>query len=288
MNHISNHTGKVILIGAGPGDPELLTIKELRWLQRADVVIADRLVSPEILTAYARETAVIIPVGKQSGKDASTAQSTINDLLVRHASQGKLVVRLKGGDISIFSNVLDELQTLVDHSIPYELVPGVTAALGAAAYAGIPLTARGYSTAVRLLTSYRQDLLDEAYWTELARTEDSLVFYMSSEPLDQLIAQLLRYGIAEDSWVAVIEQATTPQQRVSAFPVHLYPAAASGSVYASPSLIIIGKVVALQSVFQWLPSAGNGELYFPPVQPPVISKETAPGLSVTPKKKVVC
>jgi uroporphyrin-III C-methyltransferase len=288
MNHIANHTGKVILIGAGPGDPELLTIKALRWLQRADVVIADRLVSPEILTAYTRETAVIIPVGKQSRRDASTPQSTINDLLVRYASQGKLVVRLKGGDISIFSNVLDELQTLVEHSIPYELVPGVTAALGAAAYAGIPLTARGYSTAVRLLTSYRQDLLDEAYWMELARTEDTLVFYMSSDPLDQLISQLLRYGIGEDSWVAVIEQATTPQQRVSAFPVHLYPAAASGSAYASPSLIIIGKVVALQSVFQWLPSAGNGELYFPPVQPPVIPKETAPGLSIIPKKKVVC
>jgi uroporphyrin-III C-methyltransferase/precorrin-2 dehydrogenase/sirohydrochlorin ferrochelatase/uroporphyrin-III C-methyltransferase len=243
------------------------------------VVIADRLVSPDILTAYTRESAEIIPVGKQSRSGGSTAQSAINNLLVRHASQGKLVVRLKGGDISIFSNVLDELQTLVEHSIPYELVPGITAALGAAAYAGIPLTARGYATAVRLLTSYRQDLLDEAYWADLARTEDTLVFYMSSEPLDQLISQLLRYGIGEDSWVAVIEQATTPQQRVSAFPVHLYPAAAGGSVYASPSLIVIGKVVALQSIFQWLPSAGNGELYFPPVQPPVIP---------TPKKKVAC
>jgi uroporphyrin-III C-methyltransferase/precorrin-2 dehydrogenase/sirohydrochlorin ferrochelatase/uroporphyrin-III C-methyltransferase len=113
----------------------------------------------------------------------------------------------------------------------------------------------------------------------LARTEDTLVFYMSSEPLDQLISQLLRYGVGEDSWVAVIEQATTPQQRVSAFPVHLYPAAAGGSIYASPCLIIIGKVVALQSVFQWLPSAGNDELYFPPVQPPAIP---------TPKKKVTC
>jgi uroporphyrin-III C-methyltransferase/precorrin-2 dehydrogenase/sirohydrochlorin ferrochelatase/uroporphyrin-III C-methyltransferase len=288
MSQPSNHTGKVILIGAGPGDPELLTIKALRWLQRADVIITDRLVSPDILTAYTRESALIIPVGKQGHSGSGTAQSTINDLLVRHALQGKLVIRLKGGDISIFSNVLDELQTLVEHSIPYELVPGVTAALGAAAYAGIPLTARGYASAVRLLTSYRQDLLDEAYWTELAGTEDTLVFYMSSEPLDQLISQLLKYGVREDSWVAVIEQATTPQQRVTTFPVHLYPAAAGGNGYASPCLIIIGKVVALQSVFQWLPSAGNGELYFPPVQPPAIPKETAPELSIIPKKKVVC
>ena len=279
MSQPSNHTGKVILIGAGPGDPELLTIKALRWLQRADVVIADRLVSPDILTAYTRESALIIPVGKQSRSGSSTAQSTINDLLVGHALQGKLVVRLKGGDISIFSNVLDELQTLVEHSIPYELVPGVTAALGAASYAGIPLTARGYATAVRFLTSYRQDLLDEAYWMELARTEDTLVFYMSSEPLDQLISQLLRYGIGEDSWVAVIEQATTPQQRVTTFPVHLYPAAAGGSAYASPCLIIIGKVVVLQSVFQWLPSAGSGELYFPPIQLPSVQ---------TSKKQVAC
>jgi uroporphyrin-III C-methyltransferase len=259
--------GKVIFIGAGPGDPELLTIRALRWLQRADVVIADRLVSPDILTEYTTPSALIIPVGKQCRSDASTPQSAINDLLVEHAGKGRLVIRLKGGDISIFSNILEELQTLVDNDIPYELVPGVTAALGAAAYAGIPLTARGFSTAVRLLTSYRQDLLDEGYWKELARTEDTLVFYMSSEPIDQLITNLLQHGIGEDRWVAVIEQATTPRQQVYSYPVYDYLAAAEGNTYRSPSLIIIGRVAALSPVFQWLPSGQQDTaLYFPPVR----------------------
>jgi uroporphyrin-III C-methyltransferase len=281
MKEKIHHTGKVILVGAGPGDPELLTLKALRWLQRADVVIADRLVSREILAEFTREEALIIPVGKQCRSGASTAQSVINGLLVEHAMQGRLVVRLKGGDISIFSNVLDELQTLVEHAIPYELVPGVTAALGAAAYAGIPLTARGYSTAVRLLTYYRQDLLNEAYGKELALTEDTLVFYMSSEPVDQLVATLLRHGIAADRWVAVIEQATTPQQRVSGYPIHQYLPVASGRSYSSPSLIVIGKVAALQSVYQWIPEPQdeNTELYFPPVQ----QREEQPI-----KKKLVC
>ncbi|WP_431215766.1 uroporphyrinogen-III C-methyltransferase [Puia sp. P3] len=136
--HSVKHIGKVFLVGAGPGDPELLTLKALRHLQQADVVITDRLVSPVILSEYVRPETLIIPVGKQCSSDASTPQSTINSLLVEHALLGRRVVRLKGGDVSIFSNVLDELQTLVSNGIPYELVPGVTAALGAAAYAGIP------------------------------------------------------------------------------------------------------------------------------------------------------
>jgi len=281
-SHLSDHTGKVILVGAGPGDPELLTLKALRWLQQADVVIADRLVSPEIITAYTRGDALIIPVGKQCRSGASTSQSIINNLLVEHASQGRLVVRLKGGDISIFSNILDELQTLVENAIPYELVPGVTAALGAAAYAGIPLTARGYSTAVRFLTAYREDLLNESYWKELAHTNDTLVFYMSSEPLDQLVAQLLRHGIAEDRWVAVIEQATTPLQRTCSYPIHDYLQAAAGNEYLSPSLVIIGRVAALQSAYQCLPESRQRELYFPAVEAGERQKDSPI------KKKLVC
>src|ERR1700761_5485042 len=214
------HIGKVILAGAGPGDPELLTLKTLRYLQKADVVIVDRLVSPEILAEYVRPDALVIPVGKQHNSDASTPQSDINQLLVTHALEGALVVRLKGGDVSIFSNVLDELETLPRHGIPYELVPGVTAALGAAAYAGIPLTARGYSTSVRLLTWYKQDILDEDYWKELARTEDTLVFYMSASPLKELVEKLIHQGMGKDKWLAVIEQATTPLQNVMSCPIH--------------------------------------------------------------------
>jgi uroporphyrin-III C-methyltransferase len=266
MNIDTIHIGKVILAGAGPGDPELLTLKTLRWLRQADVVVVDRLVSPDILREYTRPDALIIPVGKQYDSQASTPQSTINQLLVTHALEGSLVVRLKGGDVSIFSNVLDELETLTHHSIPYELVPGVTAALGAAAYAGIPLTARGYSTAVRFLTGYQPGTGDETYWRELARTTDTLVFYMSSAPLDGLIQRLVEQGIAEDRWVAVIEQATTPLQRVSSYPVHQYLPAAAGSRYASPALIIIGRVASLHSSFQWLANSRSRELYFPPIQ----------------------
>lgn len=264
MNKNPIHIGKVILAGAGPGDPELLTLKALRWLQQADVVVVDRLVSPEIVIGYTRADALIIPVGKQCDRQGSTPQAEISELLVSHALEGRLVVRLKGGDVSIFSNVLDELEALTHHGIPYEIVPGITAALGAAAYAGIPLTARGYSTAVRFVTGCRSG--DAAWWRDLARTEDTLVFYMSSTPLDELIAGLVAEDIPADRWVAVIEQATTPLQRVHSWPVHEYLPSAGGSTYASPALVIIGRVAALHSSFQWLANSRSGELYFPPIQ----------------------
>jgi uroporphyrin-III C-methyltransferase len=257
--------GKVILAGAGPGDPELLTIKALRWLQKADVVIVDRLVSRELLQEFTREDVLIVPVGKKCNDQASTPQSVINDLLVQYAQQGKLVVRLKGGDVSVFSNVLDELQTLVAHEIDYELVPGITAALGAAAYGGIPLTARGYSTAVRLLTYYNHDLLNESYLQDLAHTDDTLVFYMSSGSVDQLVEKLLQYGIADDKSIAVIEQATTPNQQVSSYPVREYLARAAGVSYASPTLIVVGKVAALHASFGWVPNNASQEEYFTPL-----------------------
>lgn len=254
-----------IIAGAGPGDPELLTLKALRWLQKADVVIVDRLVSREALQEYTREDVLIVPVGKKCNDEASTPQSVINDLLVEYAQQDKLVVRLKGGDVSVFSNVLDELQTLISHDIEYELVPGVTAALGAAAYAGIPLTARGYSTAVRMLTWYKQDLLNESYILDLARTNDTLVFYMSSGGVDQLVEKLLQNEIDADKWIAVIEQATTPNQTVTLYPIHEYLANAAGSSYASPTLIIVGKVAALHASFGWVPNSDNKEQYFTPL-----------------------
>jgi uroporphyrin-III C-methyltransferase len=276
MNQLTNHItpGKVIFIGAGPGDPELLTVKALRWLQRADVIIADRLVSPEILSHYTNTSATIIHAGKQGGSDASTPQPAINELLVEHAAAGHLVIRLKGGDISIFSNILDELRTLAANGIQYELVPGITAALGAASYAGIPLTARGYSTAVRFLTAYRHDLLDDRYWNDLAQTTDTLVFYMSSAPVDELVNRLLAANIPEDRWITIVEQATTPNQQITNYPIHEFFAAAAGRSWQSPSLIIIGKVGALQPDFAWLPDTRSASLYFPPIEP-LISKKTS-------------
>src|SRR5215204_3993853 len=206
--------GKVVIMGAGPGDPELLTVKAFRILQTADVVLSDRLVSPEILSDYVSPNAEIVYVGKQCRRGASTPQQTINELMVIYASEGKLVVRLKGGDVSIFSNVLDELQTLVQHKIPYEIVPGVTAALGAAAYSGIPLTARNYASGVRFLTVYETETISTAYWKELAATEDTLVFYMSAGNMEKLVNKLVTHHIAKEKQLAVIEQATTPFQKV--------------------------------------------------------------------------
>jgi uroporphyrin-III C-methyltransferase len=258
--------GKVILIGAGPGDPELLTVKAARWLQQANVVLVDRLVSPQIIKEYVSADAEVVPVGKQCRRGASTPQDTINKLMVKHAEQGKLVVRLKGGDVSIFSNVLDELQALADHAIPYEIVPGVTAALGAAAYAGIPLTARSHSTAVRFLTYYKSDAVTEDYWKELAQTDDTLVFYMSAETLPAVVDKLTSNRIDPEKLLAVVEQATTPNQHVQVSSLYQYKASFGDRKLASPSLVIIGKVVALHQQFAWLQNSGCTEEYFRPVE----------------------
>ena len=265
MNKIKHNKGKVILAGAGPGDPELLTLKAMRYLQKADVVITDRLVSSVILNEYVNKEALVLHVGKQCRKGASTPQSTINELIVDYALRGKLVDRLKGGDVSIFSNVLDELQALAANHIEYEIVPGVTAALGAAAHAGIPLTARDYSTAVRFLTYYKIDIIDHKLWKDLAETDDTLVFYMSSDTLDLLIGKLIENRIGSDKHLAIIEQATTPLQNVYSCNVHDYAEKFSRKNYVSPTLIIIGKVAALHEQFRWKENSNSKENYFEPV-----------------------
>ena len=256
------HIGKVIIAGAGPGDPDLITIKAARALQQADVVLTDRLVSNDILSQYVQPGADIVYVGKQCRRGPTTPQATINELIVMYALEGKNVVRLKGGDVSIFSNVLDELKTLVENNIPYEIIPGVTAALGSAAYAGIPLTARGYSTAVRFLTYYKSDVVTEEYWKELANTEDTLVFYMSSETLAGVVENLVRNSIDEGKLLAVIEQATTPLQNVHITSLYKFNENIGDREFASPSLIIIGKVVGLHEKFRWLENKSTDEIYF--------------------------
>lgn len=259
--------GKVILAAAGPGDPELITAKAIRYLQQADVVLTDRLVSDDIIRNYVNASAELVYVGKQCRRGASTPQEAINDLLVAYAQQGKLVVRLKGGDVSIFSNILDELQVLKANGIAYEIVPGVTAALGAAAYAGIPLTARGYTTAVRFLTSYKSDIVTDAYWKELAATNDTLVFYMSAETIENVVTNLLKHGVASDVHLAVVEQGTTSQQNVYTCNIHNFHSAMQGQKFVSPSLVIIGKVVALHEQFAWITNSNSKEYYFKPVAP---------------------
>ena len=275
MNNKKNHTGKVIIAGAGPGDPELLTLKALRYLQKADVVITDRLVSDVILYEYTNKNALILHVGKQCRKGASTPQAIINKLIVEHALQGKLVVRLKGGDVSFFSNVLDELEALKANKIEYEIIPGITAASGAAAFSAIPLTARNHSVAVRFLTYYKKDLLENIYWKELAQTNDTLVFYMSSDTLDELVQKLIDNNINNDKHIAVIEQATTPLQNVYSCAIHDYAKKFGGNQYVSPALIIIGKVAALHDQFQWKENSFSKENYFKPVAKNIYESVTA-------------
>ena len=257
-----NKNGKVILIGAGPGDPELLTLKAARFLQCADVVLTDRLVSKEILETHVNVNAEVIYVGKQCRRGNSTPQQTINELLVEYALQNKLVVRLKGGDVSIFSNILDELQTLVENNISYEIVPGITAAMGAAAYSGIPLTARNHATAVRFLTYYKSDVVADEKWNELAQTDDTLVFYMSAETASTIAEKLAAANINRNKKMAVIEQATTPFQTVQVYDVYEDLKKLQQAAFKSPSLIIIGSVVSLHQQFAWLQNSNTASEYF--------------------------
>lgn len=267
-------TGKVILAGAGPGDPDLVTVKTANYLQQADVILTDRLVSKVILQRYVRPSAKIIEVGKQCRRGVSTPQQTINELMIEHASAGKLVVRLKGGDVAFFSNVFDELDSLLANRIPYEIVPGITAASGASAYAGIPLTARDHATAVRFLTCYQSAVISDDYWKELATTTDTLVFYMSSETLDLLVSNLIKHGIDASVQLAVIEQATTTYQQVYTCGIYEYAEKFGNRSFLSPSLVMVGKVVALQQSFNWFRGSDLGEYYFKPLTSPVKSIQT--------------
>lgn len=269
----------MILVGAGPGDPDLLTVKAVRWLQQAEVVLTDRLVSQRIIEEFVTGSAQVIAVGKQCRRGASTPQSTINELMIRYAEEGRLVVRLKGGDVSIFSNILDELQVLTDRAIPYEIVPGITAALGAAAYAGIPLTARNHATAVRFLTCHQPNELSEEYWKELAQTDDTLVFYMSAETLPAVVEKLTANRIDPRKLLAVVEQATTPNQYVQAGSLYDYAEVFGQRRLASPSLVIIGRVVALHYQFNWVENSIVAEEYFRPLEGRLVThqrKESTP------------
>jgi uroporphyrin-III C-methyltransferase len=257
---------KVIFAGAGPGDPELITLKTVRYLRDADVIITDRLVSDTILETYVNPAALVLHAGKQRKKEGSTPQHIINELLVEYALQGKKVVRLKGGDVSVFSNLLDELQALNKYHISYEIIPGITAACGAAACAGIPLTARNHAQAVRFLTLHKNEIIQPSYWRQLAETDDTLVFYMSGDTTTELVNQLLTHGIQPDSHIAVIEQATTPLQKVFSTRIQHYQKEFGGRNYISPTLVIVGKVAALHEELKWMPEIeADGELYFKPV-----------------------
>jgi len=256
--------GKVVLIGAGPGDPELITLKAVRYLRTADVILTDRLVSEQILEEHANPDAQIFLVGKEGcNNQKSISQKDIDQLLVQYGSENKLVVRLKGGDVAFFSNVLNELEILHRFDIPYEIVPGITAASGASAYAGMPLTARGYARSVRFLTFSKKHHLELDNWDELAKTADTLVFYMAGEAWFDLATLLLENGIDVEKQLAIIEQATTPFQKVRTFSFAQLQNEKPVFDFVSPSLVVVGNVVSLHEKFHWKDAESLSGQYFP-------------------------
>jgi uroporphyrin-III C-methyltransferase len=250
----NRRSGKVILAGAGPGDADLITVKLQKYLGEADIIITDRLVNPAIIERNAGKQAEILFAGKQGYNEASYTQEEINQLIVKHAEAGKTVLRLKGGDIAFFSNVLDELESLIEHKIPYEIIPGITAASGASAYAGIPLTARGYSQGVQILTFNPNTWYSSEKWKQLANSRETLVFYMAAKNVIGLAEVLLRYTRTPATALAVIEQATTIHQHVSLTTLQKCALDFAGKTFSSPSLVIVGDVAALHNQFHWFQS----------------------------------
>ena len=241
--------GSVVLVGAGPGDPGLLTLRALRALNEADVILHDRLVSPEVLE-LARRDAERIEVGKQAGNHHTT-QDGIHALLLEHARAGKRVVRLKGGDPFLFGRGGEELEFLRAHDIPYEVVPGITAAVACAAYAGVPLTHRDHAQSVRFVTAHCRSSLDTLDWAELALERQTLAVYMGVGELDTLQTQLLKHGRAASTPFALIENGSRAEQRViTGTLAHLAERTAVHAV-RSPALLILGEVAALASSLAW-------------------------------------
>lgn len=254
--------GKVILAGAGPGDPDLISVKALKYLQTADVILTDRLVSPKMIADNAKNEALVIYVGKQCSKGIHTPQEDINDLMVEFAQQNKLVLRLKGGDASLFSNILDELQVLKANEIPYEIIPGISAAFGAAAYTGIPLTAREHARGVRFLTLFDLHSVTPSQWRDWARTDDTLVFYMSGQRLHQLANYLLQNDIDANKGIAVVQQATTPFQKTTVFSFEDLKTKELPQFEYVPTILIVGNVVNLHQEYNWYKEQATTSSYF--------------------------
>lgn len=249
LAHEASSTGEVFLIGAGPGDPDLMTFKALRLLQRADVVLHDRLVNPEIV-ALARRDAEKLYVGKQRSVHA-VPQERINATLVERARQGQCVARLKGGDPFVFGRGGEEIEELAAAGIPFQVVPGITAANAAACYSGIPLTHRDHAQSVRFVTGHTKNGKLAYQWDEFLNDRETLVFYMGLVGLPLIRAGLLEAGRPPSTPVALVERATTPDQRVIAGTLETIVDQVQSKEPKPPTLIIIGDVVRLSERLRW-------------------------------------
>lgn len=244
-------TGKVYLVGAGPGDPKLITVYGLECIKKADVIAYDRLVNKELLK-NARESAELIYCGKEPGRHG-LIQEEIHELLVKEATNGKMVVRLKGGDPFVFGRGAEEAAVLKEANIPYEIVPGITAGIAAAAYAGIPVTHRDYATSFAIVTGHgrAEKGNDFLHWEALANGIDTLAFYMSVGNIRHIADQLITHGRDKNTPVAIIERGTTENQRTLTAKLANIADKIEQERVVNPALIIVGDVVNVREKIAW-------------------------------------